>query len=752
MKKLHGIRYVVLLLCLLLALAAFAACDSGNTPGETSTGEDSTSGNDESSSDSTATENEIINVSQYSLLVSDNADDPVENLASTLIVAIQKKSGAELASFGTDFSVTASDYEILLGSTNREESAAVLADLNGALGYVIKKVGGKIVINASTPYLLDEAVQYFINTYLASAANGTFEIPLELCYVNSDINGVALLDANGECRYDLVISDKVDTSADDRNRTDYSVSFFSALRTALQNSTDADYVDFATDDISSSAESYEILLGRTNREESESFLQSLAPNEYGYTVIGNKIVITGWSELTIAKAAELFTADLENYIYTDVNGYKNLILLETDRTVVAYESWDTSFPMYESGSMSGVVELYETGSYELNYTNTTADEYKAYRSTLETAGYKLQQENAIGSNLYSTYYNDKTMIHVYYVDYCKTVRVVTAPMTSVVLPQQTDPNLGKKITDVSFTMFDLDEKNSNFGNSFIITLEDGSFIMCDGGGDKSYSSNSERDMLYELLCSLNKREDGKIVIAAWMISHEHWDHFKNAYDMFMYTPYMRNITIERLIYNVPSPSVRENSYNPNEYVSGIYMKNIIANYGCEMVAIHTGQKIQIRNLTLECLYTLEDIYPNAIELFNNSSLIIRFNVSDGTTTQRFTLVGDIQDVGSNIASKMYGDELKTDILQVAHHGYGGTVELYRYFKPTIVVWPKSQSVVNTQLSSTQTGYYPTINQSLISQKNVKLLVVADNGNKTLVLPMTDISESAIIVTYRSDGR
>ncbi|MBO5275364.1 MAG: hypothetical protein J6I45_12190 [Clostridia bacterium] len=48
---------------------------------------------------------------------------------------------------------------------------------------------------------------------------------------------------------------------------------------------------------------YEILVGNTNRSESE---QNLQPNQYAIKLIGNKIVITGGSPAMILKAAEVF--------------------------------------------------------------------------------------------------------------------------------------------------------------------------------------------------------------------------------------------------------------------------------------------------------------------------------------------------------------------------------------------------------------------------------------------------------------
>ncbi|MBQ3125491.1 MAG: endonuclease/exonuclease/phosphatase family protein [Clostridia bacterium] len=58
---------------------------------------------------------------------------------------------------------------------------------------------------------------------------------------------------------------------------------------------------------------YEILVGATNRPESAEFLADLRYADYGYTLIGKKLVIAGHTEETTAQAVEAFCRDvLEN--------------------------------------------------------------------------------------------------------------------------------------------------------------------------------------------------------------------------------------------------------------------------------------------------------------------------------------------------------------------------------------------------------------------------------------------------------
>ncbi len=54
----------------------------------------------------------------------------------------------------------------------------------------------------------------------------------------------------------------------------------------------------------------EILIGSTNRPESAAFIESLAPDEYGYTLAGRKILIAGTSDLHTVRAVALFAENI----------------------------------------------------------------------------------------------------------------------------------------------------------------------------------------------------------------------------------------------------------------------------------------------------------------------------------------------------------------------------------------------------------------------------------------------------------
>ena len=760
MKMKTFFRCLVLMLCLVLAISVFAACNTGNGNETTGAGTEGSPTEGENTTGAPGTEtpsgNATVKLTEYSVLVPELASDEESAAAALLMIAAQEKLGGEFKYTGSDFVTNPAEidpnaYEILVGAPNRPESATALQELNGQIGFVVKLIGNKIVINATSLGLLDEAAQYFVTEYMEKGANGEFTVPTTLLYTEIS-SGVSLVDtAKGEFRYSFVYSDSLDTTegSSDGDRTDYVVTFFMPLRNALLSATDLIDVTFDTDRSNNNAAACEVLMGRTNRAETQTFLATLKPNEYGYAVVGNKLVISGWSDYTIGLALQLFKDDFANYLVEE-NGMNNIVLTETDRVVKAYEPWNVDVPLFDASKLSGVAELINNG-YLAYYTNTSPEEYKAYVQTVTAAGYKLHQENQIGNNLYSTFTNGKTMMHAYYTEYENSIRVVVESTKTAILPANTS-KLGEKVTDLTMTLFDFDTAAGNWGNCFIITLEDGSFILHDGGADKGGKDCLE---LWNLLNKLNKREDGKVVIAAWIISHQHYDHFKNAYDL-MTRYYNKGLVLEKLVFNVPSPSIEYNSNNPGSYWKNGNFNRVKQLTGCELVVLHTGQKLSVHGSVLEIMYTCDDIYPLPPEKFNNSAFIVRMGVGEGENYQTVTILGDAEEVASKIMVKMHGENMKTDICSVAHHSWGGSVELYAVCKPSVVIWPIHQSTVNEQLSGT--GYYPTINQSLANQSNVKMIVVGDFGHRTFKMPVLGLTgtraenlANLVTVWPREDG-
>ncbi len=94
------------------------------------------------------------------------------------------------------------------------------------------------------------------------------------------------------------------------------------LKTAIESAFSLDMdvkTDFVTDAIPGYAEAeFEILVGACDREESKNFVSELMYNDYGYGMVGNKLVIAGATAAGTLKAMEHFIENVANKCDGDV--------------------------------------------------------------------------------------------------------------------------------------------------------------------------------------------------------------------------------------------------------------------------------------------------------------------------------------------------------------------------------------------------------------------------------------------------
>ena len=218
------------------------------------------------------------------------------------------------------------------------------------------------------------------------------------------------------------------------------------------------------------------------------------------------------------------------------------------------------------------------------------------------------------------------------------------------------------------------EELSTPGLSCCYQLADGSFMVIDGGW------HEDAEYLYKYLKA--KKTSEKIIIAAWIFTHNDLDH-KYCFSRFMEN-YSSEIRIEQIIYNF--------KYDGQDHADVLETAKKID--GCEIVIAHTGQKMYIRNAVINMLYTL-DSFEFAIKNNNWHSLAFTVDI-DG---QRTIFMGDVTESVAKIMVPMYGDYLKSDILQLSHHGIrnvtglnmDNTYEMYKRVHADVVLWPNCEA-------------------------------------------------------------
>jgi len=142
----------------------------------------------------------------------------------------------------------------------------------------------------------------------------------------------------------------------------------------------------------------------------------------------------------------------------------------------------------------------------------------------------------------------------------------------------------------------------------------------------------------------------------------------------------------------------------------------------------TNQKIKIDNIQVEILGIKN---PELIEnAGNEQSMVIKFNMGK----RSFLVLGDTGVKSSEKLLRTQKEKLKSDIVQMAHHGQAGaTKELYQQIHPTTCLWPTPNWLwENDAGKGYNTGPWKTIEtRQWMKELEVKEHYVAKDGVVTI---------------------
>ena len=215
--------------------------------------------------------------------------------------------------------------------------------------------------------------------------------------------------------------------------------------------------------------------------------------------------------------------------------------------------------------------------------------------------------------------------------------------------------------------------SADCGMAYIMRTADGKFVLI----DSNWGEYEEPEHLLEILNAQNTHE-GKPVIAAWFFTHAHPDHYLGFVRLCDRHP--DEFIVEKIIYNFPFEGRCPGSGTPQIFADAVAKRT-----EAEVIAPHTGDKFDFAGTTFDVLYTWEDLGDAPIPNINNSSLVMRMQMGNFSVMW----LGDAQKQAAEQIMLTYAPEdLKADIMQVAHHGYtGGSDALYRAIAAEIILWP-----------------------------------------------------------------
>ena len=423
--------------------------------------------------------------------------------------------------------------------------------------------------------------------------------------------------------------------------------------------------------------------------------------------------------------------------YTDESD--NVVYVYTDTKTTSF--YDTASRVYESGAATAEIKsglnmiralgAVDDGFYDdapnsvLLLEEASKELFDDYAASLESQGFTKHHKYDYVGNSFAMYYNEDFVVTFYYTpssigeytednqdwygnptyiddmnvimaavrvaDIDNVMRVIVERRSTVDIPDTADDNtyVGLGIENTIAYAFPNDNYNY-YGMGYIIQLEDGSFIIVDGGRNRDDPRNDDTrtdcDYIMEYLLSKYPSESqAKPVIAAWIFTHIHSDHVDAA--KAFAAKYHDDVVLEQVIYNFMSGDTavpvgaRDQERWGNEFFKKYFPD-------AKICKAHTGYRFYVRNAEIRILCSLDDVLPDNEgtyfeTMFSNNESCAFHVIIDGT--QKIMFTGEVFIPGSRALVNMYGAELRSDIVQISHHGnFGATLELNR------LIWPEDQ--------------------------------------------------------------
>lgn len=261
----------------------------------------------------------------------------------------------------------------------------------------------------------------------------------------------------------------------------------------------------------------------------------------------------------------------------------------------------------------------------------------------------------------------------------------------------------------------LNSQNGQQILSCIIETSQGKLIVVDGGfgEDAGYLSN-------QIMARGGH-------VSAWLLTHPHGDHVGAIHAIL--DDHNRQITIGGIYYSLAEPEWYT-SADAQDAEMAHALINTLRQQPAEMLHgdIGKGYEIMVDDVRIEVLNNRYDIAHDA---GNNASMVYRITINGKT----IVFLGDLGEEGGNRLVAEYGEGLKADIVQMAHHGQDGVgANVYQAINPTVCVWPTPQWLWdNNRGTGLNTGSWKiTTTKSWMNQINGTIIhYVTKDGDQTI---------------------
>lgn len=367
-------------------------------------------------------------------------------------------------------------------------------------------------------------------------------------------------------------------------------------------------------------------------------------------------------------------------------------------------------------------EKYELGggAYEYSFDGVSLDGCLNYARTLENSGFRLYSENRIDENRFFIYVRDDTAVglsfypsitHDRYDFFVKKPNGRTNYDAPTLIGSETksfiklsvfptsylpdsQASAYKKLTDATVTQ--VAPAVGDNGMSYVIQLEDGSFLIVDGGLGRGDS----KECLMSLLESMKPSEHQKPRVN-WLFTHAHPDHIAlPLYFIREYSDRVDNLMAAYNFVNEEADCQYTATFRDGNRLGTAALMREIERVRMRKVALKTGQSFCMAGCRIDVLITQEDIFPRPLGTINAASCIVKLTFTSGDKQRSLMILGDTNENSASFVNSAYSpDTLRCDIVQAAHHAVtasrGGVelTRLYRSIAPDTVLCPNFEQTV-----------------------------------------------------------
>ncbi len=267
--------------------------------------------------------------------------------------------------------------------------------------------------------------------------------------------------------------------------------------------------------------------------------------------------------------------------------------------------------------------------------------------------------------------------------------------------EETTAEVTEPVETSPVALYQLAPEPNSLMQSYVIKTANGKLIVIDGGIDGE-GRDREPYMPAALRSIMGVGEDGYFEVEAWFLSHAHKDHMYELSKMLRDYSTDSNYKINNIYFDFPEfgseeypaqnadmdfAQLRENMNKYGEVIGAqvsegsTYYDDVNGAF-INAEAVSEGLSLEIDGVRIEVLQTWDP--ADGTSNMNDTSLVLRMWIGE----QSVLFLNDLGSIGGRRLLATYGDQLKSDMVQMAHHGQAGvTKDVYDAIDADVHLWP-----------------------------------------------------------------